>query len=171
MTTTYAEQNPMNDEEKLGYILGIFSSGYTRRQNRKSNIWAVMRKGKECSKMSHPTKTLNTEYGPVEIDVGVYDLIMAMNCVEGITTSACCEGGSENFELGYVQFQEDRRGQATDFLTHMLKGMDVKWNTLAKAGKLHDMDFYFTIALGDSYIMRWTPATYPYVLKAVKQLV
>jgi hypothetical protein len=31
-------------------------------------------------------------------------------------------------------------------------------------------DLYFTIELGNNYCMRWLPSSYPYVLKAAKQV-
>ena len=127
--------------------------------------------------MSH--KQVKTRQG-FFVDEGIAEIISTINELPHLETFTSCQGGSESFELAYVMFAEPRRF-CVSFLNRMVREMDKIWNDLSKKGKLlvevspnnwqhGEIDFYFMIALGDGYIMRWHPSITKYVLQAVKKI-
>ena len=127
--------------------------------------------------LGHPTVTLRLASGEsVEIDKGVIDLIRLMNSIPGIATKGSCQGEDPNY--GYVQFMpdgpEDRMHASIYFLHHMMRLMHTAWVKHRYVMEEHEKatgsehpdayKFKFTTELGNGYVMKWSPYTYPAVL-------
>ncbi len=130
----------------------------------------------------HPTVPLTLASGEiVEIDQGVIDLVKLMNSIPGIETRGSCQG--EDATYGYVQFMpDDTEGKAHAslyFTYHMLRLMHTAWvrhrhsmaEHEASTGSEHPdaYKFKFTSELGNGYVLKWSPYTYPAVLSAARQ--
>ena len=129
----------------------------------------------------HPSVMLELASGEsVQIDQGVIDLVKLMNSVPGIETKGSCQGQDSNY--GYVQFMPgDTGGKAhasVYFMYHILKNMHGAWVThrhmMAEYEKSTGSEhpdaykFKFTTELGNGYVLKWSPYTYPSVLAAAK---
>ncbi|WP_263385158.1 hypothetical protein [Granulicella arctica] len=127
----------------------------------------------------HPSVTLKLPSGQfVEIDEGVLDLIKLMNTIPGIETKGSCQGQDATY--GYVQFMpDDTSGKAhasVYFMYHILKNMHGAWvmhrhrmgEHQQSTGSEHPdaYKFKFTTELGNGYVLKWSPYTYPAVLAA-----
>ena len=130
----------------------------------------------------HPSVMLKLDSGQsVAIDEGVIDLIKLMNSVPGIETRGSCQGQEPNY--GYVQFMpDDTEGQAHApiyFMYHMLQNMHTAWvkhrqemwEYETSIGSEHPdaNKFKFTTELGNGYVLKWSPYTYPAVLAAARK--
>jgi len=128
----------------------------------------------------HPSVTLRMDSGEsVEIDEGVIDLIKLMNSIPGIETKGSCQGQDSNY--GYVQFMpDDTEGKAhasVYFMYHILKNMHGAWVMHRHAmgeykestGSEHPDAYKFTTELGNGYVLKWSPYTYPAVLAAAQK--
>jgi hypothetical protein len=130
----------------------------------------------------HPSVMLKLASGEsVEIDKGVIDLIKLMNSIPGIETKGSCQGQDPNY--GYVQFMpDDTEGKAHAsiyFMYHILKNMHaawvkhrhVMWEYEQSTGSEHPdaYKFKFTTELGNGYVLKWSPYTYPAVLAAARK--
>jgi hypothetical protein len=130
----------------------------------------------------HPFVMLKLDSGEsVEIDEGVVDLIKLMNSIPGIETKGSCQGQEPNY--GYVQFMpdgtEDKVHASIYFLYHMMKHMHSAWvkhryrmeEHEKSTGSVHPdaYRFKFTTELGNGYVMKWSPYTYPAVLTAAQR--
>jgi hypothetical protein len=130
----------------------------------------------------HPSVTLKLRSGEaVEIDEGIVDLIKLMNGIPGIVTRGSCQGEGPNY--GYVQFAPDETpGKAHAsiyFMYHILRNMHAAWVKHQQAmweyeqsnGSEHPdaYRFKFTTELGNGYVLKWSPYTYPEVLAAARQ--
>jgi hypothetical protein len=129
----------------------------------------------------HPSVTLKLASGEsVQVDKGVIDLIQLMNGIPGIETKGSCQGQEPNY--GYVQFMPDgAEGKAHAsiyFMYHMMRIMHGAWvkhrhamaEYEASAGSEHpdSYKFKFTSELGNGYVLKWSPYTYPAVLAAAR---
>jgi hypothetical protein len=129
----------------------------------------------------HPTVTLKLRSGEsVEIDKGVLDLIRLMNNIPGIETKGSCQGEDPNY--GYVQFMpdgsEDKSHASIYFMYHMMRNMHAAWVKHKHATWEHEQStgsehpdahrFKFTTELGNGYVLKWSPYTYPAVLAAAR---
>ncbi len=117
----------------------------------------------------------------VAIDEGVLDLIQLMNSIPGIETKGSCQGQEPNY--GYVQFMpDDTEGHAHAslyFMYHMLQNMHTAWVKHRHAMWEHETStgsehpdaykFKFTTELGNGYVLKWSPYTYPAVLAAARK--
>jgi hypothetical protein len=130
----------------------------------------------------HPSVMLKLGSGEsVEIDKGVIDLIKLMNSIPGIETKGSCQGQDSNY--GYVQFMpDDTEGKAhasVYFMYHILKNMHGAWvkhrqvmgEYEESTGSEHQdaYKFKFTAELGNGYVLKWSPYTYPAVLSAARK--
>ncbi|QHS53413.1 hypothetical protein [Edaphobacter sp. 12200R-103] len=130
----------------------------------------------------HSTVTLKLASGEsVEIDKGVLDLITLMNSIPGIVTRGSCQGEDPNY--GYVQFAPDEtegKAHASIYLLyHMMRNMHAAWVKHQHAMWQHEQStgsehpdayrFKFTTELGNGYVMKWSPYTYPAVLAAARE--
>jgi hypothetical protein len=130
----------------------------------------------------HPSVTLKLDSGEsVEIDEGVVDLIKLMNSIPGIETKGSCQGQDPNY--GYVQFMpngiEDRAHASIYFMYHMMRHMHAAWvrhrymmGEYEKSTGSEHPDAYrfkFTSELGNGYVFKWSPYTYPAVLAAAQK--
>lgn len=130
----------------------------------------------------HPSVALKLNSGEtVEIDEGVIDLVQLMNSIPGIETKGSCQGEDPNY--GYVQFMpsgpEDRAHASIYFMYHMMRHMHSAWvkhrylmGEYEKSTGSEHPDAYrfkFTTELGNGYVLKWSPYTYPAVLAAAKQ--
>jgi hypothetical protein len=130
----------------------------------------------------HPSVMLKLDSGEsVEIDKGVIDLIKLMNSIPGIETKGSCQGEDPNY--GYVQFMPDgTEGKAhasVYFMYHILKNMHGAWvmhrhvmgEYEESTGSEHPdaYKFKFTTELGNGYVLKWSPYTYPAVLAAARK--
>ena len=130
----------------------------------------------------HPSVKLKLHSGEsVEIDQGVIDLIRLMNSIPGIETKGSCQGEGPNY--GYVQFMPDEtKGKAhasVYFMYHILKNMHGAWvkhrhvmGEYEQSTGLEHPDAYkfkFTTELGNGYVLKWSPYTYPAVLAAARK--
>jgi hypothetical protein len=130
----------------------------------------------------HPTVTLKLASGEsVEIDKGVLDLIKLMNSIPGMVTRGSCQGEDPNY--GYVQFTPDEtEGKAHTsiyFMYHMMRNMHtawvkhkhVMWEHEKSTGSEHPdaYRFKFVTELGNGYVLKWSPYTYPAVLAAARE--
>jgi hypothetical protein len=130
----------------------------------------------------HPSVTLKLKSGEsVQIDKGVIDLIQLINSIPGIETKGSCQGQDPNY--GYVQFMPDNNEQKVHasiyFMYHILKNMHSAWVKHRYAmgeyekstGSEHPdaYKFKFTTELGNGYVLKWSPYTYPAVLAAAHQ--
>lgn len=130
----------------------------------------------------HPVVTLKLPSGQsVEVDEGVVDLIKLMNSIPGIETKGSCQGQEPNY--GYVQFmpdeQEDKAHASIYFMYHMMKNMHGAWvmhrykmGEYEKATGSEHPDAYrfkFTTEIGNGYVLKWSPYTYPAVLAAAQK--
>jgi hypothetical protein len=130
----------------------------------------------------HPSVVLKLDSGEtIEIDEGVIDLIKVMNSIPGIETKGSCQGQGPNY--GYVQFMpDDIEGQAHAsiyFMYYMLKNMHtawvkhrhMMWEFEQSTGAEHPdaYKFKFTTELGNGYVLKWSPYTYPAVLAAARK--
>jgi hypothetical protein len=130
----------------------------------------------------HPSVLLKLASGAsVAIDKGVIDLIKLMNSIPGIETKGSCQG--QNGTYGYVQFMpDDTAGKAhasVYFMYHILKNMHGAWvkhrhlmgEHQQSTGSEHpdSYSFKFTTELGNGYVLKWSPYTYPAVLAAARQ--
>lgn len=144
------------------------------------------RSGKTLSEgyvsFGHPTVTLELSSGEsVEIDKGVFDLVKLMNSIPGIETKGSCQGEDPNY--GYVQFMpsgmEDKAHASIYFMYHILKNMHGAWvmhqyemgEYERTTGREHPdaYKFKFTTELGNGYVLKWSPYTYPAVLAAAQK--
>ncbi len=129
----------------------------------------------------HPSVTMKLHLGEsVEIDKGINDLIQLMNDVPGIATKGSCQGEEPNY--GYVQFMpDDTEGKAHAsiyFMHHMMRIMHSAWvkhryvmgEYQTSTGTEHPdaYKFKFTSELGNGYVLKWSPYTYPAVLAAAR---
>ena len=129
----------------------------------------------------HPAVTLKLASGEsVEVDEGVVDLIKLMNSIPGIITRGSCQGEDPNY--GYVQFAPDEtKGKAHAsiyFMYHMMRNMHTAWVKHKQAMWQHEQAtgsehpdayrFKFTTELGNGYVLKWSPYTYPAVLAAAR---
>jgi len=130
----------------------------------------------------HPSVTLKLASGEsVEVDEGVVDLIKLMNGIPGIVTRGSCQGEDPNY--GYVQFAPDEtKGKAHAsiyFMYNMMKNMHAAWvkhrhgmYEYEQSNNSEHPDAYrfkFTTELGNGYVLKWSPYTYPAVLAAARQ--
>lgn len=130
----------------------------------------------------HPVVTLKLASGEsVEVDEGVVDLIKLMNSIPGIETKGSCQGQEPNY--GYVQFMpdanEDKAHASIYFMYHMMKNMHGAWvmhrykmgEYEKSAGSEHPdaYRFKFTTEIGNGYVLKWSPYTYPTVLAAAQK--
>ena len=130
----------------------------------------------------HPSVLLKLDSGEsVEIDQGVIELIQLMNSVPGIETKGSCQGEGPNY--GYVQFMPDgtegRAHASIYFMYHILRKMHgawvkhrhVMWEYEQSTGSEHPYayKFKFTTELGNGYVLKWSPYTYPTVLAAARE--
>lgn len=130
----------------------------------------------------HPTVPLKLASGEsVEIDQGVVELITLINSIPGIATRGSCQGEEPNY--GYVQFMPDeieaKAHASIYFMYHILKNMHAAWITHKHAMWEHAQStgsehpdayrFKFTTELGNGYVLKWSPYTYPAVLAAARQ--
>jgi hypothetical protein len=130
----------------------------------------------------HPSAMLQLASGEsVEIDKGVIDLIKLMNSIPGIETKGSCQGEEPNY--GYVQFMpSDAKGKvhaSIYFMYHMMRNMHAAWvmhthkmgeykeSTGSEHPEAHK--FKFTTELGNGYVLKWSPYTYPAVLAAARK--
>jgi hypothetical protein len=140
----------------------------------------VMRDG--YVSFGHLSVKLTLDSGTVvEIDEGVIDLIRLINRIPGIETKGSCQGQDPNY--GYVQFMpDDTPGQAHAsiyFMYHMLRNMhsawarhkQVMWEYETSTGSEHPdaYKFKYTTELGNGYVVKWSPYTYPAVLAAARK--
>lgn len=116
----------------------------------------------------------------VEVDKGIVDLIMLMNSIPGIETKGSCQGEDPNY--GYVQFMPDdeeaKAHASIYFVYHMMRNMHgawvkhkhVMWEHEKSTGTEHPdaYKFKFTSELGNGYVLKWSPYTYPAVLTAAQ---
>ena len=129
----------------------------------------------------HPFVMLKLDSGElVEIDEGVVDLIKLMNNIPGIETKGSCQGQEPNY--GYVQFMpggpEDKSHASIYFMYHMMKHMHGAWvkhryamGEYEKSTGLEHPDAYkfkFTTEIGNGYVLKWSPYTYPALLAAAQ---
>lgn len=129
----------------------------------------------------HSSVTLKLDSGQlVEIDKGVLDLITLMNSIPGIETKGSCQGQGSTY--GYVQFMpDDTEGKAHAsiyFMYHMIRNMHTAWVKHRQQMALHEeahgsehpdaYKFKFTTELGNGYVLKWSPYTYPAVLSAAR---
>ena len=129
----------------------------------------------------HPSVMLKLASGQsVEVDKGVVDLVKLMNTIPGIETKGSCQGQDSTY--GYVQFMpDDTEGKAHAsiyFMYHMLRNMHTAWVRHRQAIAEHESStgaehpdaykFKFTTELGNGYVLKWSPYTYPAVLAAAK---
>jgi len=117
----------------------------------------------------------------VEVDKGVVELVRLMNSIPGIETKGSCQGQDPNY--GYVQFMpdgnEDKVHASIYFIYHMVKNMHAAWvkhrylmGEYEKATRSEHRAAYkfkFTTELGNGYVLKWSPFTYPAVLAAAKK--
>jgi hypothetical protein len=130
----------------------------------------------------HPSETLTLKSGDsVAIDKGVIELIQLMNSIPGIETKGSCQGEDPNY--GYVQFMpDDTAGKAhapVYFMYHMMRNMHTAWVKHRHAMWEHQQStgaehidayrFKFTSELGNGYVLKWSPYTYPAVLDAARK--
>src|SRR6202789_1952941 len=130
----------------------------------------------------HPSITIKLASGEsVEIDKGVIDLIKLMNSIPGIETKGSCQGQDPNY--GYVQFMpdgtEDKAHASIYFMYHILRNMHGAWVKHRYVMGEHEKStgsehpdayrFKFTTELGNGYVLKWSPYTYPAVLAAAQQ--
>lgn len=130
----------------------------------------------------HPSIMLNLDSGKsVEVDKGVIDLIKLTNNIPGIETKGSCQGEGPNY--GYVQFMPDgtdgRAHASVYFMYHILKNMHGAWvmhrhvmqDYEESTGSEHPdaYKFKFTTELGNGYVLKWSPYTYPAVLVAARK--
>jgi hypothetical protein len=130
----------------------------------------------------HPTVMLRLNSGEsVEIDKGVIDLIKLINSIPGIETRGSCQGEDPNY--GYVQFMpgdvEGKAHASIYFMYHMLKNMHGAWvrhryvmEEYERSNGSEHPDAYkfkFTTELGNGYVLKWSPYTYPAVLAAAQK--
>jgi hypothetical protein len=132
--------------------------------------------------LGHSTVKLKLDSGEVvAIDKGVIDLIVLMNSIPGIETKGSCQGEDPNY--GYVQFMpDDTEGKAhasVYFMYHILKNMHGSWvkhrhlmgEYERSTGREHPdaYKFKFVTELGNGYVLKWSPYTYPAVLAAAQK--
>ena len=130
----------------------------------------------------HPSILLKLASGEsVQIDKGVLDLVRLMNSIPGIETRGSCQGQDTTY--GYVQFMPgDTPGKAhasVYFMYHILKNMHGAWvmhtqkmSEYKHATNSEHLDAYkfkFTTELGNGYVLKWSPYTYPAVLAAARK--
>ena len=130
----------------------------------------------------HPAVQLKLASGEsVAVDKGVIDLIHLMNSIPGIATKGSCQGQDATY--GYVQFMpDDTPGKAhasVYFMYHILKNMHGAWVMHTQrmgeyehsTGSEHPdaYKFKFTSELGNGYVLKWSPYTYPAVLAAAQK--
>jgi hypothetical protein len=131
---------------------------------------------------AHPSVKLKLHTGEsVDIDEGVLDLIKLMNTIPGIETKGSCQGQDATY--GYVQFMPDgTEGQSHAsiyFMYHMMRNMHSAWVKHRYALSEHEVStgsehpdanrFKFTTELGNGYVLKWSPYTYPAVLAAAQK--
>jgi hypothetical protein len=146
----------------------------------------LARSGKSLSdgyvSFGHPSVTMKLASGEsVEIDQGVVDLIQLINSIPGIETRGSCQGEYPNY--GYVQFMpDDTEGKAhasVYFMYNILKNMHTAWVKHRHAMWEYEQStglehpdayrFKFTTELGNGYVLKWSPYTYPAVLTAAQK--
>jgi hypothetical protein len=130
----------------------------------------------------HPSVTMRLASGEaVQIDKGVIDLIQLMNGIPGVETKGSCQGQEPNY--GYVQFMPDgtlgKAHASIYFMYHMMKNMHGAWvkhrhamgeyETSTGAEHPDSYKFKFTSELGNGYVLKWSPYTYPAVLAAARK--
>ncbi len=130
----------------------------------------------------HPTAPFKLPSGQtVPIDRGILDLIRLMNTIPGIETRGSCQGEAPNY--GYVQFMpagdEARSHASVYFMYHILRNMHGAWVRHRHAMWEHEQStgaehpdayrFKFTTELGNGYVLKWSPYTYPAVLATARQ--
>lgn len=132
---------------------------------------------------THLTVSMATRHGSAEIDAEIIDLITIMNTIPGLETMNSCQGGSGQWQFAYVQFMNDGSKESTHscvrFQQLMIEAMNGEWRKHGRMMSKHyrkhgshpnDANFYFYVAMGDGYMMNWTPYTYPAVLSAVREV-
>jgi hypothetical protein len=143
------------------------------------------RSGKALSEgyvsFGHPSVLLKLDSGEsIEIDKGVIDLIKLMNSIAGVKTKGSCQGDDPNY--GYVQFMPDdneaKAHASIYFMYHMMKNMHgawvkhkhIMWEYEKSTGLEHTdaYKFKFSAELGNGYVLKWSPYTYPMVLAAAR---
>lgn len=127
----------------------------------------------------HHTTTLIIDGCTADIDTEIAPLVETMNAIKGLTTDNCCQGDCTS---GYVSFHNDSNADnaSVTFLQLMIQFMDrdcrnrslleaqhVATHGLRNGDKA--LTLYFEIEMGNSYVMRWLPDTYPFALKAARR--
>ena len=130
----------------------------------------------------HKTVPMQTAHGSVQIDADVIELIQTLNTIPGLETKNSCQG---HFGPAYVQFTDDSpkgsNGTSVRYLQHVIELMDIEARKhsrmearhVAKHGLRHGtipFSLYFTVEMGDVYVMRWMTNTYPVLLKITRRV-
>ncbi len=117
-------------------------------------------------------KTVEIQVGEhiIDCDREIVELIRTINTIPGINTTNSCQG---SFGPGYVMFVDtDKSESSMLFLKHMveLMGRAAKKRILMEERYIPTKGFslHFTIELGNAYVMRWLPDSYPFVLNAAR---
>lgn len=152
----------------------------TFKESDRANSGKTLREG--YVSFGHPCVKLKLNSGEsVEIDKGVIDLIKLINSIPGIETKGSCQGEDSNY--GYVQFMpddtEDKAHASIYFMYHILKNMHSAWVKHRYVMAEHEKStgsehpdaykFKFTTELGNGYVLKWSPYTYPAVLAAAQK--
>jgi hypothetical protein len=96
-------------------------------------------------------------------------------------TKGSCQGQDPNY--GYVQFMpdgtEDKAHASIYFMYHILRNMHAAWvkhrhvmSEYEQSTRSEHPDAYkfkFTTELGNGYVLKWSPYTYPAVLAAARK--
>ena len=145
-----------------------------------SGVRAVAKEGYVT--FGHPSVKLTLASGQVvDVDEGVVELIKLMNGIAGIETKGSCQGQDSTY--GYVQFMpDDTEGKvhaSVYFMYHILKNMHGAWvkhrhlmgEYEKSTGSEHPdaYKFKFTTELGNGYVLKWSPYTYPSVFAAAQR--
>jgi hypothetical protein len=169
-----------NTHTGMGFTMRAERKAMTSKELNQAKLGKMVRDG--YVSFGHPSVMLKLDSGEsVEIDKGVIDLIKLMNSIPGIETKGSCQGQDSNY--GYVQFMpDDTEGKAhasVYFMYHILKNMHGAWvkhrqlmgEYEKSIGSEHPdaYKFKFTTELGNGYVLKWSPYTYPAVLAAARK--
>jgi hypothetical protein len=120
--------------------------------------------------VSHKTVEMEIDGHLCPIDRGIKELIALLNDPQyGLATLYSCQGGSANWGLGYVMFDDGdlNTKAAAGFLILMSHEMDKIWRELPPKVRKRS-NFCFQTEISNRQLIRWTPKTYKYVLEAAK---
>lgn len=128
------------------------------------NLYAEDEEDDEGS--GHETTVFSIGGELVQIDRAILELIEAMNSIDGVETTSCCQGNDGG--IGYVEFKGSVAVTFVVAITNEMTKAFAKHGTTVMIDEQEHRHLFF-IEISDAFSMRWGPHTYPLVLAAARE--